>query len=1413
MKKRSGIFAQGRREEEYADPDERDPRREESPDPVRRATAAQLANRKIKAPKSRLAHAAASGFSASAPAPASNPFNFGGPAAGASTPANPFSFGSQQSTSTPPSFGANSNTTSFNFGGAQQSTPAPGGFNFGGSTQTQSPAPFSFGGQQSAANGVATPAFGASQPAQAAGGFGSGSTTSGFKFQAPQSTPSAPASDVNKPSFGGNSPRASPAPSPAPSNLFTNSSFPQFGSTNATSSSSVPTSLFSTAPSSSSAPSGSLFTTASFPPFGGSTAVSKPSATTAPTTSLFNLGSASNTSSSATVKETAKAPSFNFGATTAAPATDTGKTPLFKFGASATSSAPSNDTAKAPSFGFGANSAATSSPAPAKDTPNPAPFSFGGSKSTAPADESAKTSTPFSFGSSSSTATSSAPASNAFSQSSFPAFGGKAGTSTTSEPTSNTLSQSSFSTFGGDKPVTTSAPSDNIFSKSSMPAFGAAETPKSSSLFNLGQSQAQAASSSPSASKSTPTTQPPKFDFASVSSQSTQATATDTVGKTPEPKESSSKETTSVFPGTTSATSTPFGRPSLSQSSAGTAAPKSSVPAFPPSSTTSTTSQSVPTGAPETTPVPGIPRARIPEEWNGATPSAVETARRPSSGTQDSRVADLLAELETLNKKFRQKLESLAPLTDWSPVSRWHLKETKKIMTQIVDLRKEQARRNGVTGYESALSTKRKAAEGAERDVEPTTPSKKARGPSPPPQSGVSFTPKAAPPTRNPLQAPSSSGFSHKPTTAEPKPASTQSQTSNLFGNILGKASATPSTESSTPPASGGLFAPSTKLSASISGMPTSGASQTQAPSPSQGFSPSPTADLNEKPSSAGFKPSTTLSSAGKDATPSFGFKPSASSNAPNESTPSFGFRPSTGTSTQDSSSSGTNMFSLFAKNAKTAEQLTAERKAKAKAEDFDSDEETEEQWSARWDREEAARKEEEAKKAQSAQGFSVPASSASTTSTPPATSFDVSKATSGTTSVLASGAASPAASASAAGSVFGTSSAAPSPGANIFGHLSSAASSAHQDDTDEEEEDEGDEHEEGNQEEQEPEDESQDEGGSTPRAFSPKRKLADSESGADTEEDSGESAKKKTDTGSSKPSLMSRITFGEKSSATADGPSSSVNGSVATPTAKKPFFFDFANAAPKTAPSKSSSFAGDQTFKPGTPIKFAPTTETAAPKPTFSFQPATPSSSDTAPKPAPFAFLSQSAGSANKPSFLTPSAGQSAAGSVTSSVFSSRAPTPLSDAGVGSEKESGGDAGEEDEENKGPQLDLSTLTDDEKASHDVLFHAETALAKHETGTGSDKAWKTFARAPIWILKNKESGKALVRMRIASGATPVNYNILARLPSQTAGKSKTMVLAPRLGTDGKLSRILFVFKTKELAEEFLETFNANMPEA
>jgi hypothetical protein len=455
--------------------------------------------------------------------------------------------------------------------------------------------------------------------------------------------------------------------------------------------------------------------------------------------------------------------------------------------------------------------------------------------------------------------------------------------------------------------------------------------------------------------------------------------------------------------------------------------------------------------------------------------------------------------------------------------------------------------------------------------------------------------------------------------------------------------------------------------------------------------------------------------------------------------------------------------------------------------EDYDSDDETKAEWSARYDKKEAERLAKEKAAAAAAPAFTLPGSSKKA-DTPKSSSNPFAalpKPTSGasTPGLFGSRPASPALSAS--GSVFDAPSTAQTPSSNIFGHLSSGASSTNQDDS----EDDG----------EQATGASQNDlaEGSIEPSTPPKRQFGDSET--------DETAKRQKQSTTSKGSLFSRMSRDDDGSGSEKENSTTptfgkANG-TSTPT-NKPFnFFDFGAAGAQTAPPKSDTFAGDQTFKVGTPIKFSETAATERKAPSFQFQ--APSTSTTPSKPPPSnIFGSSTSGS----SLLAPGASLFAGlNSAPSSTFSSRAVTPLSEADNSA-------AEDDDEGGKLEQVDLSKLTPEELAANDIVFETEQALAKQQVDQGDGtKAWENFARGPLYILKDKVTGKCFVRIRLPSGQIPLNYSILPSLKSNVTGSSGKMVQATMPKKEGGIAQFYISLKTKEIAQEFSAKYNSSLP--
>lgn len=524
------------------------------------------------------------------------------------------------------------------------------------------------------------------------------------------------------------------------------------------------------------------------------------------------------------------------------------------------------------------------------------------------------------------------------------------------------------------------------------------------------------------------------------------------------------------------------------------------------------------------------------------------------------------------------------------------------------------------------------------------------------------------------------------------------------------------------------------------------------------------------------------------------GFKPVfAVSSTPDVS----GFKPSTGVSAPGNS---VGLFSQF------GSQARSDRKKKAEDEDWDPDEETKEEWSARWDAEQAQREAEQAAQSaaqsKTAAGFTFKSSTTGESSAPIFRFSTVSSETTSTNNgnagshdltsgistpgLFGSRVGSPALSAAGARSVLDTPSAAQSPSSNMFSHLASGPSSQNQDDTDDEAA------------------ESSDGEGSKKRNH---EDTVDAESeSSETLEDS--MRRKKSGLGT----LASRITrddsvaaqeSSEKEVTKPDLNSSffQQNSGSQTPKDKTPFkFFDF-SAAAQSAPPKPSAFAGDQTFKPGSPIKFGTATKSNT---TFSVTPASPSPAEpstTTSKAAssPFSFL-------NAPKVA----------SASSSALTSRAATPASDIEAsGGESVVDGDEAAPHVE----QHDFSLLTAEERDEYEILFEAEQAVAKKVVKS----KWEQVANGRLWVLKNKTSGQVLVRLRMKNGRLPINHQIPSGIESKIGGKNKTMVTAP-LPSDAKLESGVFGFKAtqpcsndeekmamaQELAQTFSSVYNSNV---
>jgi hypothetical protein len=1350
----------------------------------RRKLRAQLANMRVQAP-SQSANFGASqpsfNFGASAPAVGgSNNTNgmfgattnaFGGGATNSFPPAQSAAPSNTFSSSSFPAFGASSQTTGFN-----PQPPAADGFNFtaGAATPSNPFASTNSAAMNGNGNGAA-PAFGGSlfssqPPNNPFGGPAQMNTTSaastGSLFgtntsSAPSTggmfgtmTSSAPPTNM----FGASAaPMSTPAAAPTPFTFGApTSSAPTVGTPAATS-----TSFAFGAPTSSAQVAGTPMAQSTPFTFGGASSGAQAPGTPA-TSNMFGGFNKQNA-----------APAQNgifsgFGANASAPQQETPQNNMFGTSAqsfeNATATAPSNNMfSSASNAQFGASTTTTAPPLNLFGTAG-TPASAPASNSFGQLPQATAESTPFTFGQQTPQA-----ASNPFSAIKVP------------EEAAGTPKPSLFSTVKAPEQTSTSGtPKPNLFSSLAKPP--PATNGSASNMF--GAPPKDTASEASEKSSLAPTLQKPEASKSGLFSgfSTPQPAKTAAIEKShsgmfsaAQPKTSGLFSQTfqpetnnadnvfkapSAFSGfksqanssaepqkdTTSQTapakeaSNPFSSlPAVKTGSSNLFAPqkdKAPTPAASPMPTL--TSSTATSNGPE---LPKIPKAHVPKEW---TAPGVPTGQNADSLFKV--ISSLTVQLQQLNERYRAKLTSLSASADWAALSLWHHQQSSAIKKKIDIAKKQRAAEKGVTGNESALSTKRKVNEESPeiRDASPTKRARPAEVPATPTPQSIAPTPKFNPPA---------------------------TATSSLFAKAINN-------KPSAAPEQTNMFAPK--------------AAQAPAQEPlKSGFQPSASKSSGSGAASStfgGFKPTSstsTSSSGGAVASSTFGgFKPTSSTST--SAGGSGGFKPVT------SSTSG-GFASQFAATAKTFEQLAAERKKKAMDEDYDSDDETKEEWSARYDKKEAERLAKEKAAAAAAPAFTLPGSSKKA-DTPKASSNPFAalpKPTSGasTPGLFGSRPASPALSAS--GSVFDAPSTAQTPSSNIFGHLSSGGSSTNQDDS----EDDG----------EQATGASQNDlpVGSVEPTTPPKRKHGDSETEATESLD--ETAKLQKQNTTSKGSLFSRITRDDDGSGSEKENSTTptfgkANG-TSTPT-NKPFnFFDFGAAGAQTAPPKSDTFAGDQTFKHGTPIKFGETAATERKAPSFQFQ--APSTSTTPSKPPPSnIFGSSTSGS----SLLAPGASLfSGLNSAPSSTFSSRAVTPLSEADNSA-------AEDDDEGGKLEQVDLSKLTPEELEANDVVFETEQALAKQQADQGDGtKAWENFARGPLYILKDKVTGKCFVRIRLPSGQIPLNYSILPALKSTVTGASGKMVQATMPKKEGGIAQFFISLKTKEIAQEFSAQYNASLP--
>ncbi|KAI7115307.1 hypothetical protein KC343_g18659, partial [Hortaea werneckii] len=248
-----------------------------------------------------------------------------------------------------------------------------------------------------------------------------------------------------------------------------------------------------------------------------------------------------------------------------------------------------------------------------------------------------------------------------------------------------------------------------------------------------------------------------------------------------------------------------------------------------------------------------------------------------------------------------------------------------------------------------------------------------------------------------------------------------------------------------------------------------------------------------------------------------------------------------------------------------------------------------------------------------------------------------------------------------------------------------------------------------------------------------------------------------------------------------------------------KPSFggFNFGSSQSKQAEAdkangEESQGTGDNTWKPSTPIKFgAPTGQEST----------TPAA---APPKNPFAGLfgsnptPQSKGPGSESGKLAPpSVGFNFGAPKSASTDASRTTTP----GATTDGEASG-AGEQadgepsDEQKDEQQEDMSKLTESEKEGHDVLLELPIAKGSKFDDKKNDngsmvKGWVDKGKGPLYILKNQETGKTRVLLKVGpmgriamNFAAKPEFKYTNEAGKKTVGASFIDHMDPKQGASG-----------------------------
>ena len=222
----------------------------------------------------------------------------------------------------------------------------------------------------------------------------------------------------------------------------------------------------------------------------------------------------------------------------------------------------------------------------------------------------------------------------------------------------------------------------------------------------------------------------------------------------------------------------------------------------------------------------------------------------------------------------------------------------------------------------------------------------------------------------------------------------------------------------------------------------------------------------------------------------------------------------------------------------------------------------------------------------------------------------------------------------------------------------------------------------------------------------------------------------------------------------------------------------------------------GDNTWKPTSPIKFGfGSTRASSGTPAAAVMPSETSTSifgstlfnntpaaATTPSGKPASMFGSSIFGKDASSTLAPPTTPFIFGSKSSSLNVSRASTPgITTDGEGSTATGtdGNDTAGTGEEQNDPQIDDQTaLLPDEKKDNEILFQLgdnKMALCKkyEEKSAGSPREWVAKGKGALYILKNKETGKTRVILKIAPlGKLAMNYQPVKGVEYKLMGSGK-----------------------------------------